>query len=94
MSYGGLPGFCIDRCEPKHSSHDVQAALQNTRIPLVEVGATEDPAEEPELELDDDPANAKLVDVSRVPIIVTVCQARPCPSSVVLTSLLHCCSIP
>ncbi|CAL5227658.1 g10664 [Coccomyxa viridis] len=52
----------------------VRAALQNTRIPLVEVGATEDPDEEPELELDDDPANAKQVDVSRVPIIVTVCQ--------------------
>ncbi len=60
----------------KHALGGVQAALQNTRIPLVEVGATEDPDEEPELELDDDPANAKQVDVSRVPIIVTVCQVR------------------
>ncbi|CAK0752194.1 hypothetical protein CVIRNUC_002127 [Coccomyxa viridis] len=53
----------------------IRAALQNTRIPLVEVGATEDADEEPELELDDDPANAKHVDVSRLPVILTVCQA-------------------
>ena len=69
----------VPRCASvTRAFEDVQAALQDTRIPLVEVGATEDPSEEPELELDDDPANAKHVDVSRVPVIVTVCQASPC----------------
>ena len=70
----------MPRLALKHAPlDDIQAALQNTRIPLVEVGATEDPNEEPELELDDDLANAKQVDVSRLPIIVTICQARHCP---------------
>ena len=66
-----------------------QAALQDTRIPLGEGGATEDPNEEPELELDDDPANAKHVDVSRVPVIVTVCQASPCHLRLALTSYIE-----
>lgn len=64
---------------PRRYHNLMQAALQNTRIPLVEVGATEGPDEEPELELDDDPANAKHVDASRLPIIVTICQALYCP---------------
>ncbi len=45
----------------------------------MEVGATENPDEEPELELDDDPAHATQVDTSSVPVIVTVSQARPPP---------------
>ncbi|KAK9906890.1 hypothetical protein WJX75_009799 [Coccomyxa subellipsoidea] len=52
-----------------------KAALQDTRIPLVEVGATENPGEEPELELDDDPAHATQVDTSNIPVIITVSQA-------------------
>jgi len=43
----------------------------------VEVGATENPDEEPELELDDDPANAKQIDTSRIPVVVTVSQVCP-----------------
>lgn len=58
----------------------MQAALQDTRIPLIEVGATEDPEAEPELELDDDPAHAKRLDVSRVPLIMIVCQVGQNPS--------------
>ncbi|CAL8462353.1 g1886 [Coccomyxa elongata] len=53
----------------------VKAALQDTRIPLVEVGVTESPDEEPELELDDDPAHAKQIDTSQLPVIMTVSQA-------------------
>lgn len=52
----------------------LQAALQDTRIPLVEVGVTEHPDEEPELELDDDPAHAKQIDTSQLPVIMTVSQ--------------------
>ena len=54
----------------------VQAALQNTRIPLVEVGEVTNEDEEPELELDDDPAHARPVDMRRVPIIVTASKVR------------------
>lgn len=43
----------------------------------MEVGATEDPDEEPELELDDDPAHAKQIDTSRIPVVVTVSQVCP-----------------
>ncbi len=50
----------------------MQAALQVSRIPLIEVGPTEDPDAEPELELDDNPAHAKEINTSRVPLIVTV----------------------
>ena len=53
-----------------------QAALRNTRIPLVEVGEVSNEDEEPELELDDDPAHAKHVDMRRVPIIVTASKVR------------------
>jgi hypothetical protein len=76
---------------PERYQHHVQAALQNTRIPLVEVGTTEDPDEEPELELDDDPANAKHVDVSRLPIIVTICQAMHCPKHAAYAKLAMMC---
>ena len=62
--------------------HCLQAALQDTRIPLVEVGATENPDEEPELELDDDPAHATQLDTSNVPVIVTVSQVGPLPPSI------------
>ncbi len=54
----------------------LQAALQDTRIPLVEVGVTESPDEEPELELDDDPAHAKQIDTSQLPVIMTVSQVQ------------------
>ena len=54
----------------------VQAALQNTRIPLVEVGEVTNEDEEPELELDDDPAHARPIDTRRVPVIVTASKVR------------------
>ena len=53
----------------------VQAALADTRIPLVEV-AQGDGDGEAELELDDDPAHATRLDAGRVPVVVTVSQAR------------------
>lgn len=52
----------------------LQAALADTRIPLVEVTPGDDPQGEPELELDDDPSRASRVDVSRAPLLVTVAQ--------------------
>ncbi len=55
--------------------NDVQVALADTRIPLVEV-AQGDGDGEAELELDDDPAHATCLDAGRVPVVVTVSQAR------------------
>lgn len=57
-----------------------QAALADTRIPLVEVNTDEDG--EAELELDDDPAHAARLDTAHVPVLVTVSQARACALSV------------
>ncbi|KAG2442459.1 hypothetical protein HXX76_002545 [Chlamydomonas incerta] len=48
------------------------AALVDTRIPKVEV--TTDAAGEEEIELDDSPGAAWRLDVSRVPLVVTVAQ--------------------
>ena len=53
----------------------MQVALADTRIPLVEV-AQGDGDGEAELELDDDPAHATRLDAGRVPVVVTVSQAR------------------
>ena len=50
----------------------MQAALTNTRIPSVEVQGAEDPNDAPELEVLDD--NAVGLDVSNVPITLTVSQ--------------------
>lgn len=59
-------------------SYAALAALANTRIPRVEIVAGED-GDEPEIELDDDMSNSILLDVSNVPVIVSVsqvCQAE------------------
>ena len=58
--------------------HMGQAALRDTRIPLVEAreAAGGDADAEPELELDDDPGHAKPVDTRRVPVVVTASQVR------------------
>ena len=50
-----------------------RAALANTRIPRVDLVAGEN-GEEPELELDDDMDNAVLLDITAVPVMVSVSQ--------------------
>ena len=55
-----------------HSTQLLQAALADTSIPTVEVQTAEDPNDEPELEVLDD--NAVKLDISNVPIILTVSQ--------------------
>ena len=56
-----------------------QAALADARIPLVEV-AQGDADGDAELELDDDPAHATRLDTARVPLVLTVSQARRGPA--------------
>lgn len=58
----------------------------------MEVGATENPGEEPELELDDDPAHATQVDTSNVPVIITVSQVEPPPLTSIFNLLPACLS--
>lgn len=55
-----------------------RAALSNTRIPKVEIITGEDADEEPELELDDDPARCLSLNLARWPVLVTVGRAGPC----------------
>lgn len=55
-----------------------RAALADTRVPKVDVIAGEDPEDEPEIELDDDPASAARLELASWPTIVTVSQAGPC----------------
>ncbi|GAB4822267.1 hypothetical protein N2152v2_009313 [Parachlorella kessleri] len=56
-----------------------KAALADTRIPKVEVTPGEDPTDEPDYEVDDDPAACSRLNVQSVPVIVTVSQiGRSC----------------
>lgn len=50
-----------------------KAALGDLRIPRMEVNMGED-GDEPELELDDDPEQASSLDITRLPLIITVSQ--------------------
>ena len=54
-----------------------QAALVDLRIPQVEISPTDDPEDEPEIELDDDPEHAAALDTSKIPLLVTVAQVIP-----------------
>ena len=49
------------------------AALNNTRIPHVEIVAGEN-GEEPEIELDDDTDNSISLELQGLPVIVSVAQ--------------------
>ncbi|PRW60343.1 exosome complex component RRP42 [Chlorella sorokiniana] len=51
-----------------------KAALADAKIPKVEVVQGEDPTDEPDYEVDDDPQQAQRLDVARVPLCVTVSQ--------------------
>ena len=53
-----------------------QAALVDLRIPRVEISPTDDPEDEPEIDLDDDPEHATALDTSKLPLVVTVAQVR------------------
>lgn len=53
--------------------HRLQAALADTDIPKVSMIETDrDEGGEPELDVDDDPEKAMHLDVSDVPVLVTV----------------------
>ena len=52
----------------------MQAALMDVRIPHVEMTEGSAMDEQPELELDDDPAVAATLDTSNVPLLITVAQ--------------------
>lgn len=52
----------------------VKAALADARIPKVELVQGEDPGDEPEYEVDDDPEHATRLDVSGVPVTLSVCR--------------------
>jgi len=70
---GGRGGGC--RAWAPRAAPRAQAALADARIPLVEV-AQGDADGDAELELDDDPAHATRLDTARVPVVLTVAQAR------------------
>ena len=42
----------------------------------MEISQTDDPDDEPEIELDDDPKHATALDTSKVPLVITVAQAQ------------------
>ncbi len=54
----------------------VQAALADTVIPLASVVAAEDPSEQPEIDIDPDPSKYSHLDVSRIPITLSVGLVR------------------
>ncbi|DBA92888.1 hypothetical protein WJX77_008146 [Trebouxia sp. C0004] len=66
-----------------------RAALSDTSIPSVEVQAAEDPNDEPELEVLDD--NAVMLDITNVPILLSVSQVGQA-LAVDLTAEEECCT--
>lgn len=65
---------------------ELQAALADLRIPCVEISAAENSDDEPEIELDDDPEHATLLDTSQVPVTMTWVQVRSIPELPVVHS--------
>ena len=64
-----LGGAAIDAI-----SVGVKAALADARIPRVELVQGDDPGDEPEYEVDDDPEAATRLDVARLPLTLSVCR--------------------
>lgn len=56
----------------------MQAALATTLLPRVELIAGEDPDDEPDYALDDDPSVSVSLDVTRTPLTLTVAQVKSC----------------
>lgn len=57
----------------------VKAALADTRLPRVEVVAGEEPGDEPDYEVDDDPSASTPLEVGGLPIVVTISRVgRAC----------------
>jgi exosome complex component RRP42 len=52
----------------------VKAALADTRVPRVDIVRGDDPGDEPEYEVDDDPEAAARLDCRRVPLTLTMCR--------------------
>ena len=67
-----LDGAALDA-----TSIAVKAALTDCAIPKVEIVPGSSIDDEPELEVDDDPETALRLDVSRVPLYLTVCLLGP-----------------
>lgn len=63
-----LDGAALDA-----TSVAIKAALSDARIPKVDVVQGESPEDEPEYELDDDPDQAVRLDVTRLPLAMSVC---------------------
>ena len=59
----------------------VQGALADLRIPRVDISPSDDPEDEPEIELDDNPEHATTLDTSRLPLVVTVAEVRHAPTA-------------
>ncbi|KAK9807210.1 hypothetical protein WJX73_009206 [Symbiochloris irregularis] len=57
-----------------------RAALTDLQIPRVDISPSDDPEDEPEIELDDDPEHAASLDASRIPVVVTLAEAEGRPA--------------
>lgn len=64
----------VDGAIADATSMAVKLALQDAKIPRVQVVQGEDADDVPEYDVDDDPDACVRMDVSRVPIEVTICQ--------------------
>jgi exosome complex component RRP42 len=62
-----LDGAAIDA-----TSIAMKSALFDSRIPKVDIVQSDDPGDEPEYELDDDPEQAIRLDISRVPLLLSI----------------------
>lgn len=62
----------IDGCPIDAISVAIKAALAATLLPRVELAMGEDPDDEPDYELIDDPSAATRIDVSNIPVTISV----------------------
>ena len=63
-----LDGSALDA-----TSIAIKAALADTRIPKVDIVQGESPDDEPEYEVDDDPDQSVRLDISKVPLALSIC---------------------
>ena len=57
----------------------MQAALADTCIPLASMVAAEDPADQPEIDIDPDPSKYTRLDVQRIPATLSIGLVRFSP---------------
>jgi hypothetical protein len=56
-----------------------QAALEDTRIPRVEISTPNDGNEDPEIEIDDDPSHSIRLDSKSIPIWISMAEVKAPP---------------